>query len=76
MRDMRAWAAFREVPIKWPNPHFPFKSMIALRAACGAGTLEATERIYAAGWAEGKNVADPAVLAEALGPDGAELVKR
>jgi 2-hydroxychromene-2-carboxylate isomerase len=78
--DLERWARRLEVGLKRPEP-FPFASILALRsafAAEAAGKLvQFTHAVYRAAWVEGRDVANPEVLAAVAteaGLDGAALV--
>jgi len=79
--DMHRWAEHRAVPFRMPPGH-PRRTVLALRAALAAGDAAlpaASQAIYRAYWAEGRDVEDPAVVAGALsaaGLDGPALVAR
>ena len=76
--DMHRWAAFWNVPFAFPQS-FPVNSIKALR--CWLALPEerrdafraATFRAY---WAEGKDIADDAVLRALLGDDGDAVLAR
>ena len=79
-RDLERWAARLGVPFTWPAK-FPVSTVLAMRAAFAAekaGKLVPfTHAMYRAYWAEGWDVSDPAVIAEAAGKaglDGAALL--
>ena len=78
--DLQRWARRLSVPLA-PPPGFPVPSLLALRAALEAERLGKlvpyTHAVYRACWAEGKDLADPQVLAaaaSAAGLDGAAVV--
>jgi len=77
--DLERWSRRLEVPFRRPTT-FPFGSILALRAALAAAPADqpkATHAIYRAAWADGRDIADPAVLTAILseaGLDGAALV--
>jgi 2-hydroxychromene-2-carboxylate isomerase len=77
--DLERWSRRLEVPLRRPLS-FPFSSILALRTALAAppGALPAlTHAVYKAAWADGRDVADGAVLATILseaGLDGPALV--
>ncbi|MDF1564560.1 MAG: 2-hydroxychromene-2-carboxylate isomerase [Deltaproteobacteria bacterium] len=74
LRDLEQWAAFYEVPYRM-NPHFPVNTLRAMRLAVAAEErghqVPLARRLFADMWVEGKDLADPAVLAEALKAIGA-----
>ncbi len=78
--DLQRWARRLSVPLVLP-PGFPVASLLALRGALEAERLgnlvPYTHAVYRAHWAEGKDIADPQVLAAAAsagGLDGAAVV--
>lgn len=76
--DMHRWAEFWGVPFQFPAV-FPVNSIKALRAYLALPAerqdafREATFRAY---WAEGRDIADDAVLASIIGSDAAEVLAR
>lgn len=79
--DVVRWATWFQVPIASPLRH-PNRTVDALRAllACPPPQWEAmVDACFAAYWVEGRDLADPAVLADILmrlGLDAAEVVAR
>jgi 2-hydroxychromene-2-carboxylate isomerase len=78
--DLGRWARRLGVPLRFPEP-FPYSSILALRAAFAAEAagklVPYTHAVYRAAWADGRNVADPVVLAAVAseaGLDGAAVV--
>jgi 2-hydroxychromene-2-carboxylate isomerase len=78
--DLQRWARRLSVPLALP-PGFPVASLLALRAALEAERLGKlvpyTHAVFRAYWAEGKDVANPEVLAavaSSAGVDGAAAV--
>jgi len=78
--DCARWARRLGVPFVWPT-RFPVLTVLPLRAAFAAekaGKLVPyTHAVYRAYWGEGRDVSDPAVVADAAtraGLDGAGLV--
>ncbi len=78
--DLDRWAGRLGVPLRRPEP-FPFSSMLALRSALAAEAagklVPYTHAVYRARWADGRDIADPAVLAAVAseaGLDGAAVV--
>lgn len=72
--DLRAWAAWWGVPLRWPDP-FPIRSVLALRATLAHpphAQAAFARRVFHAAWGEGEDIADPAVL-RACGADDALL---
>jgi 2-hydroxychromene-2-carboxylate isomerase len=70
-RDFQRFAARYGVPFEM-NPYFPVNTLVAMRVVTGVGLVrpEALPRLVATLfrtlWVEGKNCADPAVLADAI----------
>jgi len=62
-----------------PNPHFPVKTVQALRAAIvllsTGGFPEFHTAAFRATWCEGRDLGDPAVLAEVLEKSGVDAAK-
>jgi 2-hydroxychromene-2-carboxylate isomerase len=82
--DMHRQAQRAGIPLRFPS-HFPVRSVLALRVTLLAGAGPTREsrmlihRLFAAYWAEDRDIADPAVVAEictACGLDGEDLVRR
>jgi 2-hydroxychromene-2-carboxylate isomerase len=80
LTDLERWSRRLGVPLHFPAP-FPFASILALRtafAAEAAGKLVPyTHAVYRAAWADGRDIANPEVLAAVAseaGLDGAALV--
>jgi len=67
LRDVLRKAATMNLPIAPPHSH-PFKSLVPLRWACctldPATRLRLIEAVWAATWAQGREVSNPAVLRE------------
>ncbi len=66
-QDMQAWAQWWGVPLQFPS-HFPLRTVTALRLSL----LEpgVTPAIYAAAWAEDRDISQAQVLAEILEDEG------
>ncbi|MCA9593201.1 MAG: 2-hydroxychromene-2-carboxylate isomerase [Myxococcales bacterium] len=77
--DMLRWAELWGVPLRMPKTH-PNRTVTALRATLASGDVpRASKALFAAYWAEGRDLADPAVIAEALaaaGFDASLLLRR
>jgi 2-hydroxychromene-2-carboxylate isomerase len=71
--DLALWAKKRGVPFEF-NPHFPINTLVLQRGAVAFSKTPLfhsyLDAVYSAMWAEPKNLADPAVLAEVLTPIG------
>lgn len=69
LRDVLRKAALLNLPIAPPHSH-PFKSLVPLRWACcalePAARLRLIEALWRATWAEGREVSDPAVVADVV----------
>ncbi len=73
--DMNRWAAHWQVPFKFPS-RFPMNTVKALRAYLAlpeAKREDFQKKVFAAYWAEDRDIADDAVLTELIG-EGAPLV--
>lgn len=78
MRDLERWAAHYDVPFAFPE-RFPVSSVKALRCWLALPEPERgpfRERTFRAYWAEGKDIADDAVLGELLGAHSADVLAR
>lgn len=77
--DMFRWAEHWDVPLVMPAGH-PNRTVLALRAALASGDLpRASRALFAAYWAEGRDLSNPTVVEAALtsvGFDGQALVRR
>jgi 2-hydroxychromene-2-carboxylate isomerase len=80
LTDLERWSRRLGVPLHFPAP-FPFSSILALRTAFAAETagklVPFTHAVYRAAWADGRDIANPEVLAAVAseaGLDGAALV--
>jgi 2-hydroxychromene-2-carboxylate isomerase len=77
-QDMTRWAEYWNVPFNFPS-RFPMNTVKSLRAWLALpeprrkGFLDKTFRAY---WAEDRDINDDAVLAELIGPDGADVLMR
>jgi 2-hydroxychromene-2-carboxylate isomerase len=80
-RDLERWSELFDVPLRKPKDH-PRRTVLAMRAICAAGEPErvrAIHALFAAYWARGEDVSEPAVVIAALdgaGLAGASLVER
>jgi 2-hydroxychromene-2-carboxylate isomerase len=81
-KDTARWAAHYGLEMV-PNPHFPVKTIQAMRAAIvlleSGGFEEFHAAAYRANWCEGQDLGDPAVLAAVLeksGCDAAHVLER
>ena len=81
---LKDWARLADVPMNFPSPHHPLKSVHAMRACCALeddqGRLfRFAQTAFEAYFTDARNLDDPGVLvevADACGLDGAELVRR
>lgn len=79
---LREWARLAGVPMNFPSPHHPVKSVNAMRCCCALeedqpALLAFARAAFAAYFTEARNIDDPAVLsavADEIGLDGATLV--
>ena len=78
------WARLAGVPMNFPSPHHPVKSVHAMRLCCALQADQAALFAFAAAafdayFAHARNLDDPAVLADiatACGLDGPALIRR
>lgn len=76
------WAELAGVPMNFPSPHHPLKSVLGMRACCALeddqpALLTFTEAAFHAYFADQRNLDDPqelASIADDCGLDGAALV--
>lgn len=81
---LQDWARLAGVPMKFPSPHHPLKSVLAMRACCVLENrqdelLRFAAQAFTAYFADQRNLDDPAVLAAVAaecGFDGEALVRR
>jgi 2-hydroxychromene-2-carboxylate isomerase len=76
--DMMRWAAYWDVPFKWPS-NFPMNSLKAMRAYLALPEERRPgyrERTFRAFWAEDRNIADEAVLRELIGVGADEVLAK
>lgn len=81
---LKDWARLAGVPMNFPSPHHPVKSVHAMRFCCAleadqAALFRFAERAFEAYFGDQQNLDDPAVLvaiAEACGLDGEDLARR
>lgn len=81
-KSLKDWAAWSGLPLQFPSPHHPLKSVIAMRAACALEQDQPRlerfmEAAFHAYFGEARNLDDPAEVAavvEGIGIDGAALV--
>lgn len=70
-KDLDRWAAYWGVPFRFPS-RFPTSSVLALRtwlALPAEARAAFRDRVFHAYWAEDQDIADPAVLARAVGDE-------
>jgi len=83
-KSLKDWAALAGVPMNFPGPHHPLKSVFAMRVCCvledDQTALERfMEAAFAAYFGDASDLDDPAILAEVAtdaGFDGAALAKQ
>ncbi len=78
LKDLHRWAEHWGVPFAWPST-FPTHSLLAMRAYLALPEDRRHDfctRVFHAYWAEGKDLRDPALLAQLAGPDGEDVVAR
>jgi 2-hydroxychromene-2-carboxylate isomerase len=81
---LKDWARLAGVPMNFPSPHHPVKSVHAMRFCCAleddqAALFRFATRAFEAYFGEQQNLDDPAVLAaiaDACGFDGEDLARR
>ncbi|BEU99288.1 2-hydroxychromene-2-carboxylate isomerase [Novosphingobium olei] len=81
---LREWAEIAGLPMNFPSPYHPVKSVNAMRCCCALEAEQDTLFRFAgaafdAYFGEARNIDDPAELAaiaDAIGIDGADLVHR
>jgi 2-hydroxychromene-2-carboxylate isomerase len=81
---LRDWARLAGVPMNFPSPHHPVKSVHAMRLCCALEDDQAVlhrfaEAAFHGYFADARNLDDPEVLADiadACGLDGAALIRR
>ena len=80
LTDLQRWAAREKVPFIFSSS-FPHNTLLAMRVLTAAGADELVPlsmKLFRAAWAEDRNVADEAVLAEiltGLGQDAASVLE-
>ena len=79
VKDVMRHAAREGLPFTYPL-HHPFNPLtllrLALPAVSGARQAEVIDALFDVVWASGRDLADPGVIASALGPDGSRLLAR
>jgi 2-hydroxychromene-2-carboxylate isomerase len=78
------WAELAGLPLNFPSPHHPVKSVLAMRCCCALEPEQPTlfhfaDAAFTAYFAQGRNIDDPAVLADIaqdLGMDGPSLIEQ
>lgn len=83
-RWLKDWARLAGVPMNFPSPHHPVKSVHAMRVCCALeddqdALLRFAGAAFHAYFADQRNLDDPAVLADvanACGLDGAAIIAR
>lgn len=74
--DLQRWAARDDIEFKFSStfPHNSLLAMRALTAASAEAVIPLSLALFRATWVDNRNLSDPAVVAEVLGPD-AHLVE-
>ena len=76
--DLQHFAARYQVPYQW-NPYFPINTLALMRGATYAARegflVPFSDAIYKAIWADGLNMADPAVIGKVLQEAGIDAQK-
>jgi len=76
LADLERWSTHYEIPFQM-NPLFPVNTLQAMRLAVAAQErghqVPLARRLFDDMWVQGKNIADPAVLTEALAFVGAPV---
>lgn len=78
------WAALARLPMNFPSPHHPVKSVHAMRCCCAlesdqAALFRFADAAFRAYFGEARNIDDPAELAaiaDSVGLDGTDLLRR
>ncbi|NNC73330.1 MAG: 2-hydroxychromene-2-carboxylate isomerase [Sphingomonadaceae bacterium] len=81
-KSLNDWAAWSGLPMNFPSPHHPVRSVHAMRACCALEDDQETlhrfaTAAFAAYFDEQKNLDEPEVLAkiaDSIGLDGADLI--
>jgi len=81
-KSLKDWAVLAGVPMNFPGPHHPLKSVLAMRVCCALEDDQAAlerfmEAAFAAYFSDAANLDDPAILAaiaDNAGFDGVALV--
>ncbi len=76
--DMHRWAAHWQVPFKFPS-RFPMNSVKALRAYLAlpeARRADFQKKVFAAYWAEDRDIADDGVLSELIGEGASDVLAK
>lgn len=79
---LREWARLAGLPLNFPSPYHPVKSVLAMRCCCALEHDQSALTRFAAAafdayFAQARNIDDPEVLAavaEGLGMDGSALI--
>ncbi|MEO8877769.1 MAG: 2-hydroxychromene-2-carboxylate isomerase [Polyangiaceae bacterium] len=78
LKDIVRWAEYWNVPFRWPS-RFPMSSIKPLRAYLALPEdrrLDFRRKVFAAYWAEDRDIADDAVLADLIGDGAAEVLQK
>ena len=76
--DMHRWAAHWNVPFKFPS-RFPMNSVKALRAYLALPETRRADfqkKVFAAYWAEDRDISDDAVLSELIGEGASDVLAK
>ena len=83
-KSLKDWAAWSDLPLNFPSPYHPAKSVLAMRVCCALENEQALLKEFATAAFESyfvreENLDDPAVLASvanSIGADGENLVQQ
>ena len=83
-KSLKDWATWSELPLNFPSPYHPAKSVLAMRMCCALESDQALLKKFATAAFESyfvreENLDDPEVLtkvAESVGANGAKLVEQ
>lgn len=78
LKDIVRWADYWGVPFRWPS-RFPMSSIKALRAYLALPEprrVAFRRKVFAAYWAEDRDISDDVVLAELIGDDASAILQK